>query len=793
MAIFARLSLLRKHALFTLVALLVTMGPFGFWSLHALQESTDQILRERLEIAEIVALHIDMHLGEVAARVGTIALSSAMDLADNDLEPEKEAFRETYRAHSDVFTYGLFLVDTSGRVLWAEPPREGVVGSSFAIDPFIGRALASPNPSFSGLTTTPGEPGAGVLVAAPIRSPAGTVSGLVLAGLDPSRATVAGLIRLLKLGKTGYAQVVDHSGFLVASSRPESLAQDTDHGPRFTKLIESGQKTVATCHRCHETEQGPERRRDVLAFAPLSVAPWGVAVRQSEEEAFALISDLQGKMVGLGVISFLVLGYLAWTITRSIVRPITRLTHASQRIASGDFGGTIPWVGSDEIGLLAESLEAMRGRLNASREEMEQQNVELQRKTEELQRKTTELSALFDASKALTSTLDVETIFSAIVHKTKDIVGPADGAALLLWDSRSERLVPRASLGFDFGTLSQVRLKAGEAAAGKVFQSGEPLMLADEEVPVSREDMSPDNHRLFSRSRLGPEQARQVICVPLIAKDVTTGALIAYNFDSPGSFSRSDVQALQALADQAAVAVENARLYEEVQQKEEQRRQLLDKVILAQEEERKRVARELHDEIGQALTALVMGLGSAEESLPPELVELKTRLAGIRDLTADTLREIRRLMLDLRPTLLDDLGLIPALSWYVDSHLARARIEMRFETDGFKRRLPSHLETVLFRVIQEAITNIAKHSGATSARIRLELKDSAVSAVVEDDGRGFDVALARQGGDKGLGLGLLGMEERVTLLGGAFRVESEPGRGTRLGLRIPLPGQKENQ
>ncbi|MBI2940386.1 MAG: HAMP domain-containing protein [Chloroflexi bacterium] len=234
---------------------------------------------------------------------------------------------------------------------------------------------------------------------------------------------------------------------------------------------------------------------------------------------------------------------------------------------------------------------------------------------------------------------------------------------------------------------------------------------------------------------------------------------------------------------------ELSALYEEVQRKEEIRRQLLDKLILAQEEERKRVARELHDEVGQSLTALIMGLGSTEEALPPELRSVRDQLAQIRGLTADTLEEIRRLMVDLRPTLLDDLGLIPAIGWYAETHLTRAGIEPVVEVVGPRRRLPSLMETALFRVVQEAITNVIKHSEAHRATVRLEFEEYSISATIADDGRGF----SRHELDGERGFGLLGMEERVTLLGGTLRIDSQPGRGTRLAIRIPLSDEERRE
>lgn len=227
-------------------------------------------------------------------------------------------------------------------------------------------------------------------------------------------------------------------------------------------------------------------------------------------------------------------------------------------------------------------------------------------------------------------------------------------------------------------------------------------------------------------------------------------------------------------------ALERSR--REVERKEELQRQLLEKLILAQEEERKRVARELHDEVGQSLTAVIMGLGSVEEALPASLQPVRDQLEQCRSLTATTLEGIRRLMVDLRPTLLDDLGLISAIRWYADAHLTRAGVQASVEVVGSRRRLPPVVETALFRVTQEAITNIVRHAEASQARIRLDFGETAIGATIEDNGRGFDPREPRVR----TGLGLLGMAERVTLLGGTLRVDSEPSGGTRIGITIPL-------
>jgi two-component system sensor histidine kinase UhpB len=157
----------------------------------------------------------------------------------------------------------------------------------------------------------------------------------------------------------------------------------------------------------------------------------------------------------------------------------------------------------------------------------------------------------------------------------------------------------------------------------------------------------------------------------------------------------------------------------------------------------------------------------------------------LRGLTSEAIEEVRRLIQDLRPSLLDDLGLAAAIGWYVENYLAPAGVKAELEMQGFERRLPPTVEIALFRVVQEAITNIIKHAQAKTAYIRLQLTPSAIVGSIEDDGVGFNTdTLHRQRG-KGIAVGLLGMEERISLLEGKLNIESQPGGGTRVHFKIP--------
>ena len=230
---------------------------------------------------------------------------------------------------------------------------------------------------------------------------------------------------------------------------------------------------------------------------------------------------------------------------------------------------------------------------------------------------------------------------------------------------------------------------------------------------------------------------------------------------------------------------ELARLNRELQAREQWRGQLLTRVIVAQEDERKRIARELHDETSQTLSVLAMRLETAVASMPEGRV--RERLADAKTLTVRALDELHRLIFDLRPSILDDLGLLPAIRWYAERTLAPLGITTRCECPDPERRLPPEMAIALFRVVQEAISNVARHSKAETVLIQCALTDGEVVLEIEDDGCGFEPAAVSVSDDTARGLGLLGMRERVELIGGRLTIDSAPGRGAHVTVRVPMP------
>lgn len=211
-------------------------------------------------------------------------------------------------------------------------------------------------------------------------------------------------------------------------------------------------------------------------------------------------------------------------------------------------------------------------------------------------------------------------------------------------------------------------------------------------------------------------------------------------------------------------------------------RALSSQVITAQEEERKRISRELHDETAQALTSLLVGLRLLQSAR--NLEEVRVAAGELRELTARTLEEVRKLAVELRPTTLDHLGLVAALEWYSREYAERLDAVVDFKSEGLAERLTPEVELVIYRVVQEALTNIARHAHATKVAIRLVFEEAAVEAMVEDNGQGFDLAEATSSRERGLGL--FGMRERVELVGGTFNITTKPGAGTRIRIGVPV-------
>jgi signal transduction histidine kinase len=247
---------------------------------------------------------------------------------------------------------------------------------------------------------------------------------------------------------------------------------------------------------------------------------------------------------------------------------------------------------------------------------------------------------------------------------------------------------------------------------------------------------------------------------------------------------------LTAIGSQIGIAVENASLYQQLSQKEALRKRLLGRLVTAQEEERKRIARELHDDTSQALTSLLVKLKVMDEI--DSLDAVKVQVDDLRDDVARTLDEVHDLALGLRSTVLDDLGLMAALRQYLKGYQREFQLLVDFQAMGGEEfGLSPQVESALFQILQEALINAARHAQCKSVSVVLQRRDSSVIAIVEDDGVGFDVARVMGSRPEKRNLGLYGMQERASLVGGSVTFESTPGVGTTVFVEMPL-GERDD-
>jgi|Deesub1362A_J573_1020465.scaffolds.fasta_scaffold02121_6 signal transduction histidine kinase/PAS domain-containing protein len=881
--------------------LLVLIAAFGYLGISTANESIQQTLRERIDLVQMVAGHLDTWLGEVEQKMTLLAQEQGA--AQTSLAGRSNWLNSAF---GQLQPYGprLWLVDKAGRVVaTAGQPSEPPLVPLPPTDSII-TTLKTGEFNLSSPRRAPNGQGAVVLASAPIPSPASGPQGALVLALEIGGAQLEAIWEPMASRTAGYMEVVSKDGTILLSTRPQRVLEQSDHQGALGELIEHGVALSGTCHECHQSAGTPKPLPEVMAFAPLARAPWAVVLRQDQAEAFASARRLRERILLFGSAAALASLALAWAVSRQIIGPIKGLTTAAQRIAHGDLDSPIDIHGSPELDTLARSFDEMRVQLRQMMEEIRAGNrlldQRVRERTREYRRAQAEAQRARDHLQSIIDGLDDELVVvdrnftvqqaNSVVRSRwqhpESIIGQAchlvnhqgqpcrpphcecpvaqvfasgrsarlthihpdpDGGLRyveimaspimnpqgeiqqvveLIRDVTEERQMAQAlirrnqalSTLNDISTaLSQsldlqqlpglalehvLRLEPVDAAAiflpPELAQDAEQLALrglspADALKLLAKVRCSSSNRFLPRIVQLngplpaGAAPAGRWVHLPLLAKGAILGSLCVGTAQAD-PFSEEDLDLLSAVAQQIAMAVENARLYADLQRKERRRAFLLKQVISAQEEERKRIARDLHDETVQRLTAIIMNCAALEQASASELGALKERLAELRSTAAIAIQNVRRLIFDLRPEALDDLGLELAVRGHIKERLADAGVKSRVEICALPPLAPE-VEITVFRVIQEAISNIARHARASEAHICMTRVDGYLQILVQDDGRGFQVERALRL-ERQSGWGLQGMAERVALLNGNFQIVSRPGEGTRINIEIPLEDKR---
>jgi two-component system, NarL family, sensor histidine kinase DevS len=368
-----------------------------------------------------------------------------------------------------------------------------------------------------------------------------------------------------------------------------------------------------------------------------------------------------------------------------------------------------------------------------------------------------QLESLNEIGGALVGELQLEPLLDLVVRRLRELI---DARVVAIALPSGDTLRIAAADGEGASAIEAVESLPADSKTARVLERGR-----SEHVDSLLEDPEVDQN---VTRRL---EASTGLYVPLLVRERAIGVLVAHDKIGPDPrFTSADLRLAEQFTTRAAIAVDLSHRVA---------RDALRRVVAGQELERRRLARELHDETGQALTSILLGLRAVEESQGADA--MRKAANDLRELVVATLQDVRRLAVQLRPKALDDFGLAPALERLTQTFAEATELHVDVEARLGEERLPAEVETTLYRIVQEALTNVVKHAEASNVSILLVRRDGTATVVIEDDGKGFDPEHVREGR-----VGLLGMRERVELHDGRLTIESVPGSGTTLVAEVPV-------
>ncbi|MGQ9627104.1 MAG: GAF domain-containing sensor histidine kinase [Anaerolineae bacterium] len=386
-----------------------------------------------------------------------------------------------------------------------------------------------------------------------------------------------------------------------------------------------------------------------------------------------------------------------------------------------------------------------------------------------IEKRTTALEALLEISRQLTSELDLENLLRQIINAAVEVLDGTSGS-LLVWDPTDDSLVFAVTRGEESKKLENKRISTREGIAGWVFSLRQPVIVDDVR-----------NDGRFSAiidESLG-YRTTSLIGVPLIAKGERIGVIEILNKKSGEKFDELDLEILTALANQAAIAIRNARLYLALREER-------DRIMDLEEEVHHRLARELHDGPAQTLASMIMSLDFIEKAMERDREAVRQELNALRESVARYLQQVRTLLFEMRPIILETQGLEEALRTYVERLRQTEDLAIHLSIKGLEKRLPQKVEEMCFGVVQEAFNNIKKHAKARNVWLSVERAGERLTLEVKDDGVGFDLREVGQDYARRGSLGLLNIRERAETVGGQVSIKSRPGKGTSIKMTVPL-------
>lgn len=481
--------------------------------------------------------------------------------------------------------------------------------------------------------------------------------------------------------------------------------------------------------------------------------------------ASVLTGALTWSMV-IAIITTALALIMALPLLRQITASIHELQLGADRVASGDLSRPVAVAGRDELHRLGEAFNAMMAELAA--------------RQERLQARIAELEALRQVGLEMTRSLDLGHVLQVIVESALRLVNAAEAHIFLCDESEEGADLPR----FGASVWNEARRDPAARRWRPPRDAGLVITAMHEKSPQVVEHAR--SHPLYSGSEAQTWGIRAAAAYPVMLGGEALG-VFNIALDDRDEFREDELRILELLADQAAVALGNARLYQNIADKEARLNRLLQKLAIVQEEERRLVGLDLHDGLTQILLSANMHLNvlSARDGILDSALDEEdaSELVMVRRRLQEAIDEVRRVVSELRPTEIEDFGLVDGLRHYVTGVGQDAGWTVEFTADLDGRRLTSAVETAIFRIVQEALTNARKYAEASQVQVSLTVRGDRLRIFIQDDGRGF---VPERLGAMGTRLGLVGMEERAQLLGGSLHIHSIPGEGVTVHADIPL-------
>ena len=445
---------------------------------------------------------------------------------------------------------------------------------------------------------------------------------------------------------------------------------------------------------------------------------------------------------------------------------------AHQRALAGESASYTLAVGEQMFSIQVEPLRDPGGQVIGAIG-VASDTTETQRATAEAERRSHELALLNAVTVAAGGSLNAPRLLATLAEQLAEQMAVPAGA-ILVRDRATTQLIWEHTWGLA-PAFARLAVASNQPPYSDVYSLSQPLLIEASAIP-----------QLAALDSPVPTVWRSCMLVPLHIANRASALLLLLD-QRPQAFDQAHQRFYSLFGNQIGAALRNAFLFDEVRAGRERLHLLSRRLVEVQESERREIARELHDEIGQTLTGLKLLLEIVQR-LPSE--QIAPNIEQARGLVNELMVRVRELSLDLRPAMLDDLGLVPALLWHIDRYTSQTQITVDFKHAGIDRRLPSEIETAAYRIIQEALTNIARYAETGTARVHIQLDHAVLQLTIEDHGRGFDPQAALAPANSS---GLTGMHERASLLGGRLLIASTPSTGTKLLAELPLQGRLERR